>query len=201
MTRVRLLSLLGVVALLAAALVVGSHHGSSAPVTQAATATRTPPDLEALRSAAALGPCPGGLSPALPHLVLGCLGGGPPIAVDGAPSGVPTLVNLYGSWCGPCAKEMPYLVSFARLAGDRVRLLGVDTEDEPAKALAFNRDFGAHWPSVVDDDRAILSRYGSGPPVTLFVTGRGAIAFVQVGGFRDVAAMRAAVAQHLGVRV
>jgi len=96
---------------------------------------------------------------------------------------------------------MPYLVGFARLAGDRVRLLGVDTEDEPAKALAFNRDFGAHWPSVVDDDRAILSRYGSGPPVTLFVTGRGAIAFVQVGGFRDVAAMRAAVAQHLGVRV
>lgn len=200
-TRLRLLSLLGVLALLVGALVVRSHGRGSTPATQAAQATRTAPDLAALRAGTALRACPSGVSPALPHLVLPCLGGGPAVALSGAPSGVPTLVNLYGSWCGPCAGEMPFLVGFSRLAGERVRLLGIDTEDEPAKALAFARDFGAHWPSVVDDDRAVLSRYGSGPPVTLFVAATGAITYVQVGGFRDVAAVRAAVAEHLGVRV
>ena len=204
MSRARLLALLGVLALLVGALVVRSSSGRSTPATQAAGAPRvaaTAPDLAALRAAAALRPCPRGISSALPHLVLPCLGGGPAVALDGAPSGVPTLVNVYGSWCGPCAREMPHLVGFSKLAGARVRLLGVDTEDEPAKALAFSRDFGAHWPAVVDDDRAVLSRYGSGPPVTLFVDAKGAITFVQVGGFRDVAAVRAAVARHLGVRV
>lgn len=155
-------------------------------------------DLEPLRQAAALAPCPTGVGE-VPHLVLPCLGGGPDVVLDGAPSGVPTLVNVYGSWCSPCQREMPVLAAFAAKAGSRVALLGVDTEDEPRLALLFARDLHQHWPAVVDDDGALLRHYASGPPVTLFVDRAGKVAFVHRGPFTSVAQLTADVRRHLGV--
>ena len=160
-----------------------------------------PDRLAALRAAAALDPCPSSIGRDLPDLVLPCLGGGPMVHLRGPGTGVPTLVNVYGSWCGPCQDEMPTLVTFAGQAGNRVHLLGVDTEDEPSQALPFAHDYGQHWAAVQDDDKAVLRRYASGPPVTLFVDAAGRTVFVHTGPFRGLADLRAAVATHLGVRV
>ena len=158
------------------------------------------PDLAPLRAAAALTPCPSAVSVDLPDLTLPCLGGGPDVALRGA-TGRPTLVNVYGSWCGPCQEEMPLLVDLSRLAGDRLDLVGVDTLDEPSLALRFAKDLGQHWPAVVDDDKKVLVQYASGPPVTLFVDARGKVVHVKTGPFRSLAELRAQVAEHLGVRV
>lgn len=157
-------------------------------------------DLAPLRQAAALAPCPTGVGQ-VPHLVLPCLGGGPDVVLDGPPSGVPTLVNVYGSWCEPCQREMPVLAAFAAKARDRVALLGVDTEDEPRLALLFAKDLGQHWPAVVDDDGALLRHYASGPPVTLFVDRGGKVVFVHRGPFATLAQVTADVQRHLGVAV
>lgn len=162
---------------------------------------RTPaPDLAPLRAAAALAPCPSGIGD-VPHLVLPCLGGGPDVVLDGPPPGVPTLVNVYGSWCSPCQREMPVLVAFAERAGSKVALLGVDTQDDRRLALLFARDVGQRWPAVVDDDGVFLRHYGAGPPVTLFVDAAGKVAFVHHGPFTSVAQVVAAVDEHLGVAV
>ena len=162
--------------------------------------SKTPPkdDLAPLRLAAALGPCPTGIGD-VPHLVLPCLGGGPDVVLDSGPSGTPTLVNVYGSWCGPCQDEMPVLAAFAKKAGSRVALLGVDTEDEPRLALRFAHDTGQHWPALRDDEGRLLRRYGSGPPITLFVDRAGKVVFVHHGPFHSVADVVAAVRKHLGV--
>ncbi len=157
-------------------------------------------DLAPLRQAAALKPCPTGIGD-VPHLVLPCLGGGPDVVLDGPPSGVPTLVNVYGSWCGPCQREMPVLAAFAAKAGDRVALLGVDTQDEPRLALLFAKDVGQHWPAVVDDSGTFMRRYSTGPPVTLFVDGKGKVAFVHRGEFTSLQQLTTAVRRHLGVKV
>ena len=158
------------------------------------------PDLAPLRAAAALAPCPSGIGD-VPHLVLPCLGGGPDVVLDGPPPGVPTLVNVYGSWCSPCQREMPVLVDFAERAGSKVALLGVDTQDDTRLALLFAKDVGQHWPAVVDDDGVFLRHYGVGPPVTLFVDAAGKVAFVHHGPFTSVAQVVAAVSRHLGVKV
>jgi len=155
-------------------------------------------DLGPLRAAAALAPCPTGIG-RVPHLVLPCLGGGPDVTLDGPPSGVPTLVNVYGSWCEPCQREMPVLAAFAARAKGRVALLGVDTEDEQRLALRFAKDLGQHWPAVVDDDGALLRHYASGPPVTLFVDRTGAVVFVRRGPFTSLAQVVADVRRHLGL--
>lgn len=213
MTRGRLLTLLAVVVALIGAFALrpgaARHEG---PTRASATAgqvgppasappTARPDPLASLRAKAALTACPTGLSAALPDLVLGCLGGGPAVHLRAQGSGLPTLVNVYGSWCGPCQEEMPVLTAFARRAGGRVALVGVDTNDDPRMALQFASDVGQHWPAVVDDDKAVLRRYSSGPPVTLFLDGSGRLAYVKRGPFRSLADLRATVSRELGVRV
>ncbi|MDP9181669.1 MAG: TlpA family protein disulfide reductase [Actinomycetota bacterium] len=157
-------------------------------------------DLAPLRQAAALAPCPSGIGD-VPHLTLPCLGGGPDVVLDSGPSGVPTLVNVYASWCPPCVDEMPLLAAFAAKAGGRVALLGVDTEDEPRLALLFARDVKQHWAAVQDDKGAFLRHYSSGPPVTLFVDRAGKVVFVHRGQFDSLADLAAAVQRRLGVTV
>lgn len=193
MTRARVLGLVVVLLALAGAVLYGTR---SAP---GPTPQRSAVDLGPLRAKAALTACPGGLSKELPDLVLPCLGGGPDVPLRGAPTGVPTLVNVYGSWCTPCQEEMPVLVAFSRRAGSKVALVGVDTVDDPRLALLFAHDVGQTWPAVVDDNKSVLVKYASGPPVTLFLDGAGAVVHVKTGPFRSVAALQADVQQYLHV--
>ena len=184
-----------VLVLLALGLSVAHGLRSEDPPAQAAV------DLGPLRAAAALDPCPAGLGDALPDLTLPCLGGGPDVRLRSAPPGRPTLVNVYGSWCEPCQREMPVLVEFSQLAAGKVALVGVDTVDEPSLALRFAKDFGQHWPAVVDDDKSVLLQHASGPPVTLFLDAEGREVHVQAGEFRSLEDLRAKVRRYLGVSV
>jgi thiol-disulfide isomerase/thioredoxin len=111
------------------------------------------------------------------------------------------LVNVWASWCAPCADEVPELVAFHQRAGDRVGVVGVLTTDTVEHGLAFSADFGMRWPSVVDDDGDVLRAFAPGPPVTLFVDASGRVVATRSGAFRDLAEIERLVAEHLGVRV
>jgi len=196
MSRSRLLALVAVLLALGGA-VAYSWFGNAPG--QAGPARRSAADLAPLRARAALAPCPRGISVDLPDLVLPCLGGGPDVPLRGVPSGLPTLVNVYGSWCTPCQEEMPILARFAKQAAGRVALVGVDTVDDPRLALLFAKDVGQTWPAVVDDNKSVLIRYASGPPVTLFVDSAGRVVHVTSGAFRSLAGLEGEVRRYLGV--
>jgi thiol-disulfide isomerase/thioredoxin len=185
-------ALLGVGVLLVAAVLLRE---------QPPPAARAAPDLSALRTAASLQPCPAGLGPAMPDVVLPCLGGGPDVELRAQAPGRPVLVNVWASWCAPCAEEAPELVAFHERAGDRVGLVGVLTQDVLHRGLAFSRDFGMRYPSVVDDDGDVLRAFSPGPPVTLFLDAEGRVVHRRSGAFRDLAELEGLVAEHLGVRV
>lgn len=194
MTRSQWVALVGVGVLLAGAFALRSAH-DQAPV------ERADAELEQLRAAADLAPCPTGLGPALPELVLPCLGGGSAVELRSAPPGRPTLVNVWATWCAPCVREVPDLVAFAEKAGDRVGLVGVLTQDSPTSALTFAQQFGMRWPSVVDEQGAVFRAFRPGPPVTLFLDAQGRVVHKRSGPFDDLAEIEALVAQHLGVTV
>ena len=165
------------------------------------------PDHTRLVAAARLEPCPSTAGPAvsggLPDVTLPCLGNGPKVHLA-ALTGTPTVVNLWGSWCGPCQKETPYLQQAHTRLGAKVRFLGVDTEDQPDSAL----DFAAHvrppmrYPSVVDDNKAVLlGVHGpTGVPMTLFVRADGTVASTHPGEYRSVADVLADVRKYFGVQ-
>jgi thiol-disulfide isomerase/thioredoxin len=156
-------------------------------------------DLRPLRQAAKLAPCPAGLGPTLPALTLACLGGGKAVALRGAAPGVPTLVNIWATWCGPCVREVPTLIAFQRKAAGKVAVVGIDTEDESDKALTFASQYSMRYPSLVDLDGKVLRAYGVGPPVTLFVGADGRVEYTQQGELRSVAEIEKLVAEHLGI--
>lgn len=68
------------------------------------------------------------------------------------------VVNVWGSWCGPCRAEAPMLAQASRdLAEKGVVFLGIDSRD-PSKdaAKAFVRRFDVPYPSLYDQQGSTL---------------------------------------------
>ena len=61
------------------------------------------------------------------------------------------VLNIWGSWCGPCRAEASDLEFVARqTAADGVSVLGVDVRDDRVAATDFVRDRGITYDSVFD---------------------------------------------------
>lgn len=90
-----------------------------------------------------------------------------------------TVVNLWASWCGPCAEEWPALQAAAAQYTD-VRWLGVNTMDRTSDAEEFLVQQPSTYPHVVDTDASIMTRLHGVPnrtlPVTVILDARAQIA-------------------------
>jgi cytochrome c biogenesis protein CcmG/thiol:disulfide interchange protein DsbE len=139
-------------------------------------------------------------STTLPQLRFGCLGGGT-LDLAKAP-GVPTVVNLWGSWCGPCREELPVLQQLADAAGGRVRVVGVISKDGVPQAESFAEDAKITFPSAFDGQGELMAKEGlNALPVSFLVDASGAVVYRQVGPVTSLAQLRQLVAAHLGVQL
>lgn len=90
------------------------------------------------------------------------------------------LVNLWASWCIPCRQEAPVLDRFARdYRAHRVRVLGIDVQDNSDDALRFLRENRVTYPQLrsVGDERS--AAFGStGVPENFLVNPRGRLAWI-----------------------
>jgi thiol-disulfide isomerase/thioredoxin len=137
---------------------------------------------------------------ALPALSFACPGGGE-LDLARAP-GTPTLVNLWGSWCGPCREELPLLQELADGAGDRVRVLGVISKDGVPQAESFAADAGVTFPSAFDGEGELMADLGlNGLPYTAFLDADGRLVHSELGPVASEDELRGLVAEHLGVQL
>ena len=89
-------------------------------------------------------------------------------------AGRPIVLNFWASYCDICRQESPAIAKVAAAVGDRVRFLGVDTEDEQAAALKFISKYGITYQVVSDVDGIVATKYGvPGLPVTVFISATG----------------------------
>ena len=85
-----------------------------------------------------------------------------------APSNI-VVLNMWGSWCGPCVAEAPALErAWTQLSGAHapVRFIGIDFKEDPQAGAAFERKYGISYPSLrFDGGRPVLALQGKAPTV------------------------------------
>lgn len=92
------------------------------------------------------------------------------------------VLNVWGSWCGPCVKEAPELQSAyqkTRTGLPEVVFMGLDFKEGPEAGRAFEKAQGITYPSLAfDDGRPALGLRGLAPtvPTTLVLDTRGRVA-------------------------
>ncbi|MBK0866235.1 TlpA family protein disulfide reductase [Saccharopolyspora sp. HNM0986] len=69
------------------------------------------------------------------------------------------VLNLWGSWCGPCRSEADDLQAVQdKLGPQGVQVLGIDVRDSRSAARDFHRDRGLTYPSIFDaSGRSLLA--------------------------------------------
>jgi thiol-disulfide isomerase/thioredoxin len=113
----------------------------------------------------------------IPDLTLACFEGGGTVRLTALQR--PAILNLWASWCGPCRTELPAFQSYATRAGDRVLVLGVDTDDTRDAGAGLLQDTKVTFPTLFDADKRLLSAVGrSALPVTLFVDAGGGLRYL-----------------------
>src|SRR5690606_36117858 len=106
---------------------------------------------------------------------------GEPIALSDF-SGQIVVVNVWGSWCGPCHAEADDLATASKqLAEKDVAFLGIDIRDQTASAVAFQKEYGIEFPSIFDPDSSTLlelpeSMLAVSPPTTYVIDTEGRLA-------------------------
>ena len=126
------------------------------------------------------------LPPALP--------GKPGLTSADLASGQPRLVNIFASWCVPCAAEAPVLLDLQRRG---VKIDAIAIRDRPEDVAAFLARHGDPFIRIGGDaqSRVQIALGSSGVPESFVIDGAGVIRAQHIGPImaQDVAGILAAL--------
>jgi len=99
------------------------------------------------------------------------------------------VLNVWGSWCGPCRLEAPDLQFVQQQTGPTgVSVLGLDVRDDRTAATDFIRDRGLTYPSIFDPPGRSLAQLGGVPrnvvPLTVVLDRQHRVAAVYLRGIQ-----------------
>ncbi|HYI57073.1 MAG TPA: TlpA disulfide reductase family protein [Microlunatus sp.] len=102
-------------------------------------------------------------------------------------TGKVVVLNVWGSWCGPCRAEAPDLQKASEQTAKTAQFVGLNTRDyDQGPPVAFNRSHEITYPSIWDPTGSVLvSLSGTLPPTaipsTLIIDQQGRVAARVVG--------------------
>lgn len=107
----------------------------------------------------------------------------PGLALADLKDGKPKLLNIWASWCVPCAAEAPQLEQLRRAGAT---IYGVAIRDQPQDVAAFLARYGNPYARIGADDTSVvqLGIGSSGVPETFVVDGAGVIRYQHIGDVR-----------------
>lgn len=107
----------------------------------------------------------------------------PGLATRDLTDGQPKLVNVFASWCVPCAAEAEQLAALER---NGAIIVGIAIRDRPQDVAAFLQAYGNPFTRIGADDisEVQLSIGSSGVPETFVVDGKGIIRYQHIGDIR-----------------
>jgi cytochrome c biogenesis protein CcmG/thiol:disulfide interchange protein DsbE len=108
----------------------------------------------------------------------------PGLATTDLADGTPHLLNVFASWCLPCAAEAPQLAILQRSGAP---LVAVAVRDRPEDLAAFFERYGNPFARIgADTVRTVQFLIGSsGVPETFVIDGKGVIRHQHIGEIRS----------------
>lgn len=93
------------------------------------------------------------------------------------------MINFWATWCGPCRQEMPKLEEiFSRYERAGFTLLGVNIDEDSARALRLAADLGVSFPLLLDNEQSVSRLYDvQAMPMTVLVDRGGKVRSVHFG--------------------
>lgn len=80
-------------------------------------------------------------------------------------SGKVLVINVWGSWCGPCRSEAPALQEASVKTKAKAQFIGIDSRDTGSAApAAFQRAHKITYPSIFDPDGSQVVKFKTLPP-------------------------------------
>jgi len=97
--------------------------------------------------------------------------------------GKPRLLNIFASWCVPCAVEAPRLAELERAGAG---IVAVAVRDRPEDVSAFLARYGNPFSRIGADDlsEVQIGIGSSGMPETFVIDGKGVIRYQHIGEIR-----------------
>ncbi len=107
------------------------------------------------------------------------------------------VVNAWGSWCGPCREEFPYLQQASAKLGSKVAFLGIDTQDQDAAAKGFLNERPLPYPSYADPGGDVKNAYSLvGLPSTMIFDSAGKLVNTHQGPYTSESALAADIKRY-----
>jgi peroxiredoxin len=90
--------------------------------------------------------------------------------------GTPYIVTFWGSWCGPCKKEMPLLQRASEDHAGDLEVVGVTFQDAESDSRDFAEEYGIDFTLAKDDGVEVARAFGVvAVPQTFFVDAKGVV--------------------------
>lgn len=85
------------------------------------------------------------------------------------------FLNFWGTWCRPCATEMPYInQQYSQYKTKGVQVLAVNVSESNLAVNRFATGLNLHFPIVIDKDGQVQAAYGIDPlPATFLIDKQG----------------------------
>ena len=106
---------------------------------------------------------------------------GAPVPLDGLRG--PALVDLWATWCVPCAHALPFYARLARETGIRVVAISIDAEDAPVRE--WLREHETPLEVLRDPDGVVAEQLGMTLMPTSFLIDARGLVRARHDGFHD----------------
>lgn len=87
------------------------------------------------------------------------------------------FLNFWGTWCGPCKQEFPYMANQYEVFKDRgVEIVAVNVGESNIAVKNFMDAYGVNFPVAMDKDRQVTEAYDITPlPTTFLINPQGKV--------------------------
>ena len=92
--------------------------------------------------------------------------------------GRPTLLVFWASWCGPCRREADDIRAIVGSYGDRLRVLSINSGEDPTKVRLTATEWGLTWPVGLDPKARVSHLFEvDALPLVLVIDASGRVRF------------------------